>query len=604
MTATEESVREEPESSDAPAPGRRELPRWTFDLAVIAVYVAVTVALTWRMWLHPRSSTVAANRQDQTFFEFVLARAARAVTHHENPLFTTAMNTPHGVNLMANTSVLGMTIPLTPVTLALGPSVAFVVMTTIAFAGTATAWYLVLSRHLVQSRPAAALGGLFCAFAPGMMSQANGHPNLLGQFLVPVIVWRVASLPASRHLIRDGVILGLLVTYQMFINEEILFLTALALVVCAVVWLLSRPRTALAQWRPYLVGLGVAGGVAAVLLAYPLWFQFFGPESYVGIPPNVAQGFGMDAASYLAFPPRSLVAGSSGAAKLAVNATERNSFFGWPLAVLLVVIIVWQWRRLSVRMVGVVLLFFVALSLGSQVLWHGEPTGVTGPWRWLVSAPLFDSVVPARFALGATAAAGVLLALGLDALLRPGSGRPWSGRQGQVLRGVGVALIVAALVPLVPHWIDTRAERPTPRFFTEGTWRGYLPAGTSVLVGNTGRFGEIDGMRWTAATGLEFPVTRGYFLGPNPNSPERVARFGSMPTFTSGLLGGVVATGKVPVLNEKHRTQARLDLAAGHTGLIVVPVGSAYENALHRVLNDLMGENGVLVKDVWVWRVH
>ncbi len=56
------------------------------------------------------------------------------------------MNVPDGVNMVANTSVLAVSIPLTPITLALGPHAAFMVFLTGALVATALAWYFVLSR--------------------------------------------------------------------------------------------------------------------------------------------------------------------------------------------------------------------------------------------------------------------------------------------------------------------------------------------------------------------------------------------------------------------------------------------------------------------------
>src|SRR5204863_83786 len=54
---------------------------------------------------------------------------------------TAQLGAPYGVNLMANTSVLGAAVPLTPFTVAFGPAVAFLVLLTLGTAGTAYAWY-------------------------------------------------------------------------------------------------------------------------------------------------------------------------------------------------------------------------------------------------------------------------------------------------------------------------------------------------------------------------------------------------------------------------------------------------------------------------------
>ena len=41
-----------------------------------------------------------------------------------------------------------------------------------------------------------------------MVSHANGHPNFVAQFLVPLIVDRVLRLAQGHRPVRDGVVLG------------------------------------------------------------------------------------------------------------------------------------------------------------------------------------------------------------------------------------------------------------------------------------------------------------------------------------------------------------------------------------------------------------
>ncbi len=90
------------------------------------------------------------------FFEWMLGHGALVATGQASPFFSEAMNAPLGINLMANTSVLGISIPLTPVTLLFGPHVAFNVFLTGGLILTAVSWYLVLSRYLLRRR----FGGL------------------------------------------------------------------------------------------------------------------------------------------------------------------------------------------------------------------------------------------------------------------------------------------------------------------------------------------------------------------------------------------------------------------------------------------------------------
>src|SRR5438132_1834564 len=112
----------------------------------------------------------------------MLAIDAHTMRFLRYPFFTEWINAPHGVNLMANTSVWTAGLVLTPVTLLLGPAVAFAAFTTVALAGTASAWYFVLSRWVAA--PAAAVGGAVCGFGPGMVSHAVSQPNWAATFLL------------------------------------------------------------------------------------------------------------------------------------------------------------------------------------------------------------------------------------------------------------------------------------------------------------------------------------------------------------------------------------------------------------------------------------
>src|SRR5215218_5798864 len=184
----------------------------------------------------------------------MLAHGARVLTDGVYPFFSDRMNYPDGVNMMANTSVLAVSLPMTPITLMFGPHVAFNVFLTLALAVTGISWYLVLSRQFVSSRLAAWVGALFCTFAPSMISHAGGHPNIVSQFLVPLIIWRVLALRNGRAL-RNGLILAGLLIWQAFINLEILFMTAVGLGVFCLVVGISRRNRRPGEARSFLGGL-------------------------------------------------------------------------------------------------------------------------------------------------------------------------------------------------------------------------------------------------------------------------------------------------------------------------------------------------------------
>src|SRR3978361_2069245 len=99
------------------------------------------------------------------------------------------MNVPDGVNIMANTTVLALSLPAAPITHFFGAGLSVVLLLTLGLSGTAAAWYWVLSRHLVRSRVAAWIGGLWCGFCPAVIGHAHRHIHFVRPVVVPVIVW-------------------------------------------------------------------------------------------------------------------------------------------------------------------------------------------------------------------------------------------------------------------------------------------------------------------------------------------------------------------------------------------------------------------------------
>ena len=129
----------------------------------------------------------------------------------------------------------------------------------------------------MTSRVAAWIGGLWCGFAPTMVSHANGHVNFVSQFVVPFLVWQVLRLREPGRVWRGGVTLGLLIVLQVFLNEEILLFTALTLGFFVLAYaVMRRRRSRCVRARHFLAGLGVAAlvsgaaaGLSAVLSSSP-----------------------------------------------------------------------------------------------------------------------------------------------------------------------------------------------------------------------------------------------------------------------------------------------------------------------------------------------
>lgn len=583
-----------PERGRTATPSGRSLPRRGREAVLIAGYLLLAAGLTTAQW--GRSDRLFHQYSDQVLFEWMLARTARALVAGENPLHSDAVGFPDGVNLMANTSVLGLGVPLTPVTLLFGSQVAFLVAVAGCLAGTAAAWYFLLSRTLVRSRAAAAVGGLFCGFAPGMIAQAGAHLHMAAQFLVPVILWLVFD-PRPGRTVRRGTALGLTVTYQVFLGEETLVFLVLACGLFALAYAVCDPATARRRAPELLGRLGVGTLTALPLLVYPLWWQFFGPQHYRGMPFDV-DAYALDLLSFGSWATQTVAGGATSAAGLAPNATEENSFFGVPLLLLSVVAVIRLRRRPLVRALAACGLVFALLALGSSVGVGGTDTGLPGPYRLLREVPLLDLAVPARFPLIVVPVIAILLALLLDDV--------WQ-RDGRIAgripaRGVWAVAVAAALLPLTPTPIRTVPFAPVPDFISSGQWRGYVPDGrTLVAVPPVGGGEATSGMLWSARTGVPFAAPGGFYIGPSgPGDPR--ARWGAPDRPTSVLLRHVARSGQVPVVTDADRAQAVADLR--HWRAAVVVLGELrHGDAVRQTVELLLGP-GTRADDVWIWDVR
>jgi hypothetical protein len=587
----------------AQAPERR---RRRADALMVALALIGAGWVTVGLWIGPTHRALTVNASDQALFEWMLAYASSALRHGHNPLWTDLLNAPDGVNLAVNTSATVLGWALAPVTMLLGPSVAFTIALTLGIAATPIAWYLLLSRTVVRSPAAAIAGGLFCGFAPGLISHANAHVNFASGYLLPLIVWRVMELRRPGRALRNGLILGVLVAVQFSLGAEMLFFTALTCGVFLGFRLLAGHREPRANLVTFAKALGTTAVTVAALLAYPLWMMFSGPGHFHGTGFNQVT-HSEDLMAYGAFARRSLAGMLGLDGRLAANPTEENSFFGVPGLLVLIGAAALALRptqdlarRSLARAVTASALLFTVLSLGPRLKFDGHRTDVPLPYALLRHVPLFDSALPGRFALIVTTLAGVLLALGLDRL--PELRRP---------RLVAAAVAVG-LLPILPVPLLTMDRSPVPRFISSGHWRDYVRPGETLIPAPLPSDWLPDGQRWQAAAlaggdGRTFRIPAGFFLGPDPSGRGRI---GPLPRWTQTTLHDAAMAGKRPLaITPVMQAEARADLRHWGGSVVVFPDSGGYGNRWSRrhgllleLLTELFGPP-TRVDDVWLWRV-
>ncbi|MEU5904421.1 hypothetical protein ABZ780_08595 [Micromonospora sp. NPDC047467] len=577
------------------------------DLLVALIWVVLAGWLTHGLWPDPGGRTLALNPEDQALYEWFLAVDARALLG-DFSLLTDRLNAPDGVNLMANTTVIALGIVCAPLTLLFGAPVTFALLAAANLAGTALAWYLLFHRTLRARRLAAALGGGLCGFGPGMVSQTNSHLHMTAQWLVPVIVWLVVRLlraadpgptpagsvaalptgPDRRRMVSSAAGLAAAVTAQVFIGEEVLFLAAVTLLVMAIGYAVADRDLARRALPGFAGGLAIAAGLALMVLGYPLWFQFAGPQ-------GVADGmfspayFSADLSSWWAISPLS-VAGSDQASRLTTGPAEYNTFLGWPLLLVTAVCAIWAGRRRLVFSCVVAALVMGALSLGPEVVLGGTRTALPGPYALLAGLPVVDGALPMRFALALLPIIATLLVLAVDRALRT---------TGRARRLVPLA-VVAALLPIFPTPLPT-AERPeVPEFITGGHWRQCVRPGGVLVPVPLPTPKEPWPMRWATAADAGFGLPEGFFIGPYGRGGT--AAMGTFKQPTSALLADVARRGDQPAIGDEQRRQAARDAEFWGASCVALTDDAPHAESLRATLEQLYGP-ATRIADAWTWRV-
>jgi len=392
---------------------------------------------------------------------------------------------------------------------------------TAGFAGSATAMFTVLRRWEV-SVAGAALGAAVYGFSPALLHSAIGHYDLQFAVFPPLIVDVGLRLATGRaRVVPGGIWLGLLMTAQLLISEEILLDTAVTLVVMVLVLAASRPREVAGKVRTLGAGLAAAACVTAVIAGYPLWVQFFGPLRQHGSPFS-PDYFKNDLAGLVV--PSSLMlfhtAGSAAAAaRFEGRLPEYLGYLGWPLIVVLLLAAIQFWRLLPVRTSAVACAVLGVFSLGGTLLASGsEQHGIKLPWYWLEGQPVLNVVLPDRFSIVADGAAAALLAFSVDAAVS-GFAAYAVARLPRLASGwrptaVVMSCAVLTVLPLVPRPLPATAATPLPSGWSAVFASLRLPASAAVLVVPIPVSAFTEPLRWQADTGEPGSLVGGYFIGP------------------------------------------------------------------------------------------
>ena len=563
-------------------------PRWRLPLLVLLGYAAVGALRAAPLLSHPLHGTLGGGRGDVALFLWFVSHTSTALVHdHGHGLLVTyALNAPHGVNLMWNTSLLLPGALLAPVTATAGPVLSLNLIIVLGPVLSAWSAYLCSGRFLTRT-PARVVVGLVFGFSPALMAASVGHFHLTLLMLVPpLLLLTVDAVTGHRGPVRSGLLLGLVVACQILVGEEVLALSGVAVVVLVALLAVQRRQQVRARVLPVLRAAGIAGAVTVLLAGYPLYVQFFGPQHVRGEVQSL-DTIVLDPAQLVVPAPEVALQHNLFERVLHVtplNGSESMGYVGAPLLVLLAVVLWVRRRDLVARTAGLAAAVLAVLALGYTLHLAGHRTGIPVPWKLSSGLPVIGNVLPVRWMLLVDLFVALLVGVAVELVPRAGRRRP-----------VAAALLVLCLVPLAPRLSGPSQPTRTPAYFAgEGS-----SLRDTVLLLPVPTASDVVAMKWHAEAGTRFPIPGGYFIGPRRDGR---AGFGTCPRRpTEQVLLQLAFSGTPVQLTPTLRRHARDDLA--YWGARTVVLGPApYEPVLLDFVTTLLHRAPERTGGVWVWR--
>jgi hypothetical protein len=375
----------------------------------------------------------------QTWF---LAWFADAVAHGLNPLFSTSLNAPAGINLVTNTSAPLLGILAARLTWWLGPLTSYEWLLALGMWLSALSFAYV-ARRIGLGRVGAVVAGAVYGFSARRFVRGDIHVFLTFEALVPlmvlIVVYLVRGTWSPR---RAGLWFGMVWSANLLISLETTFVATLGLFLALAIWAIqTRQWLHLRQWAPAIVGAGLSALPLGVVVG---WEYFFGPGHVATSPHAWVMSYAVSLGALLRPGPYGWWAPFGHqwpGALFHDSATWTNPSYVGVVVIGIVVAAFWRGRhRRDVRLLTVVGLLGLIFSFGTRL--HVPGLGaIPMPLAILRHLPFFSSTQPLRYELWVFYIAAFAVGWVVDQLL---VSQRWKARL------VAGALVVATAASLVP----------------------------------------------------------------------------------------------------------------------------------------------------------
>jgi hypothetical protein len=478
----------------ASTPSRSRWERWAWPIT-IGLYLLASFVMMGHAWTSGVTNHTVTPSGDPALFIWSLQYAANGVAYFNLPLTTPLMFHPEGFNLLANTTTLGLGVPMAPITWIFGPVASMNVLLTLSPVVSGAAMVAALRRH-GSWWPAAAAAGALWGFSPFVISGVSLGWLMCIWLVCPPLLWLFMHELIVRRKVRPmvaGLLVALVLTWQLWIGTEFLAITATTGALITVIVLIAQcvtsedPRGVL---RHATVGLVTGGVVLLLLCAYPTWWAVAGPSHLPSwVWPTVF--FAVDQVRFTAYfgPSRTFQA-------LAIDLTSPQlnaAFMGWGFMVSIVASAMAAWRDLRFWLVVGIAAFGVATAAANSLWWS--------PWQLFFRAPLVHNIMGQRWVIVVLFGASMALGIGVSDLV----GR--LGGSGLTPKLSGIAILIVALGPVIAA--DTSVLPVPVASTTPPSWFVKPSAHGTVLM--TPLPGVIaSGLTWEAAAGIPSGLVGGW----------------------------------------------------------------------------------------------
>jgi hypothetical protein len=383
---------------------------------VAGAFVVAAVILTLPLTLDLKR-TLPSDHGDTLLVTWIIGWDADRLRHGLRGLWDAPIFFPYGGTLAFSETMLGLAVFAAPVYwITADPVLTYNVAFLIAFAIAGAGMYL-LARELTGSRAAAFAAGMYYAFGPFRMSQ-YAHLQMVATGWIPIALFalhRYFSTRRPRWLALFAVSWILQTLSNMYIGYFIA--VPIAVVIADAVWRVREGRTRI------LLQLAAAGVLAAAALT-PVGAAYYRARADYHQVRDISEVAANSADL------RSYVVGKNSIGvwrwlPTAVGVDPEKELFPGLFAVSLAALgfctaATDPRRRRWAIVYGTVAMAALVLSLGPHLRVWGRVVTTHGPYAGLLAiVPGMDGMrVPARFAIIVIAALSVLVAFGVDWLLR------------------------------------------------------------------------------------------------------------------------------------------------------------------------------------------